>query len=1448
MERFREKFRVKRKNVKIIVEAITITLLSMILLNNHFVVNAIEEINNQGETEESKLIINQEIEKYLDLENEETLLQEKISVEIENFKTKEYEIIKENAPNIQNQFPKSIVVILNGEKLDSPLYTYNPETGKVEITLKKENNIGNWGNEKEEYKIIYKYNDIDIEKEENITLDTEITTKLENDNIELKTNKTKNLELVKTGENISISGKMTSEIYKGYMYENGENETEFNEIYNIEISNTDNINEIIIKNKDAYFIKENIETEENIIKNNINENIYFKSTKILKENMLKLLGDEGIVTIKNEKGEILSVINKDTKEDEYGIIEIFYNEKEVKNLEITTTIPIEEGSLKILNNKVILPDTGYSKEELKEFTKLEQLISANESNYKIESNLLDTTIQADFNINKTELSTMLENQEIEIKTILKSYNNEMELYENPTIKITLPEEIEEISLKEETKILYNEEIKVKDIKINKNQIIIQLEGKQTKYSEETIEGIIVDLKLNVKVNKESTNAKKNINMKIQNDNKEIDINKEISIISPKEIIALNNIKELGIETYGNEEVSTINLDREDKEKEININSEIVNNSEKEISNVKIIGDFPTNGERLIKEDKIENNLNMMLKSKIEMNKENCKIYYTDNSNATEDFNNIENGWQENSEDLLNIKKYMIIIDKMAVDEKVEFNYKVLIPENLDYNQQSIEGYKIIYEDNEIQSEKVIESTYIKMTTGKGPVIESNLSGFVGEKEITESSNIKAGEEIKYKINLRNVGTEDTNTLKISLDIPEGMYYKDDKTKRKIEINIDNIKANENIEKEIKLVVDEYLTEIKNIESKLNIKYKDTEKETNSIKYKIVPSEIIGKIEMITNTDTTFIEGDIIEYKAIIENNSNKNIENIKFKWNVPEFCKINSQAILGDDGWPEITFEPENTITIEKLEAKQSVKISLQVGIEEIEGNAGKVLVSATMTHEDDIYHIGESEEKIAYGINNFKIDMEANKENGFVKAGDEIIYTIKAINKNLIKSVPVIKDNISTNLNIIEIKIDGEIADESEIDIKSNNEIYITTEFEPEQTKVITIKTIVNKKESIEQDEKITNKAILVTEKLKEIESNTITHIISRENEESNNNGDSDNNTYKINGITWKDVNANGELEEHEERLNGIEVFLINIKDNKIQKDKEGKEIKTTTNTDGTYVLSEIPNGEYLIAFKYDNTKYKITTYKANGVNEEKNSKAISKKMQIDGKEDIYGVTDSIKVEKQNISNINMGLIETEKFDFKLNKYISKIIVENDKERKIYNYNDTQLAKIEIDSKKLDNSKLTVEYKIEVKNEGEVKGYIKNIVDYIPEGFTINQNINKNWYKKDGKIYNESLSNKEINPGESQKITLTLQKDINKGEFKTYSNNAEIFESYNELGIKDINSIEGNENPQENDFSTASLIISIKTGKIIMYTTLTILCMLIIIVGIIIIKKKVIE
>ena len=52
-------------------------------------------------------------------------------------------------------------------------------------------------------------------------------------------------------------------------------------------------------------------------------------------------------------------------------------------------------------------------------------------------------------------------------------------------------------------------------------------------------------------------------------------------------------------------------------------------------------------------------------------------------------------------------------------------------------------------------------------------------------------------------------------------------------------------------------------------------------------------------------------------------------------------------------------------------------------------------------------------------------------------------------------------------------------------------------------------------------------------------------------------------------------------------------------------------------------------------------------------------------------------------------------------------------------------------------------------------------------------------------------------------------------------------NNTAEIAEAYNELGIADSNSTPGNRVQGENDMGVADVIISIKTGEIILYSSL---------------------
>ena len=71
--------------------------------------------------------------------------------------------------------------------------------------------------------------------------------------------------------------------------------------------------------------------------------------------------------------------------------------------------------------------------------------------------------------------------------------------------------------------------------------------------------------------------------------------------------------------------------------------------------------------------------------------------------------------------------------------------------------------------------------------------------------------------------------------------------------------------------------------------------------------------------------------------------------------------------------------------------------------------------------------------------------------------------------------------------------------------------------------------------------------------------------------------------------------------------------------------------------------------------------------------------------------------------------------------------------------------------------------------------------------------------------------------------------LTLVLSYNITEDLIgNIVNNNAEIYESYNEQGLQDIDSKAGNEIPTEDDMSNADIAVSIVTGKIVGYTTLT--------------------
>jgi len=219
-----------------------------------------------------------------------------------------------------------------------------------------------------------------------------------------------------------------------------------------------------------------------------------------------------------------------------------------------------------------------------------------------------------------------------------------------------------------------------------------------------------------------------------------------------------------------------------------------------------------------------------------------------------------------------------------------------------------------------------------------------------------------------------------------------------------------------------------------------------------------------------------------------------------------------------------------------------------------------------------------------------------------------------------------------------------------------------------------------------------------------------------------------------------------------------------------------------------------------------------------ATGVDTSKNSKVVLKKITINGEEQTLAATDTIDVQ-ENIYNINIGLKEKLVFDLELNKYISRIVVQTSKNTKTYDYENSTFEKVEIHRKQLNGSLAVLEYTIKVKNNGEITGYAKNIVDYLPSGLTFSSELNKDWYLSGNYLYTKSLENIELKPGEEKEVKLVLTKTMTENNVGLINNRAEIYQDYNDFGNIDIDSTPNNQAQGEDDIGSVDVIIAVSTG-----------------------------
>ena len=1219
-------------------------------------------------------------------------------------------------------------------------------------------------------------------------------------------------------------------------------------------------------------------------------NVVYNKTVLEKEDFDKILGENGEITILNENSETLGVVNSETQADENGNIVIDYTGKEPSSIEIKTTTPIEEGDLVFKHTKSI---KAGEQEKVVNAVELASNVSidygtgvtnTSESRIKLEN----AKTEAGLEVNKDTLSTVIAN-DVEIRATLKSNNEQYNLFENPVLTFELPEAVENITINN-IDLIYETELSIANYTANGRTITVELAGKQTNYKEPGIEGAILVINASVNVNKKSATQDSKIIMTCVNKEETVSYENDIRVVAPKDMTAIHNISELGVETIGEEENTSVKLERGQEAKELETQLEVINNNENAVSNVKVLGTFPTRND--------ENNIDINIIEGLNVSGvEGAKVYYTENENATEDLQNSENGWQEEITDGTKVRKYLIEVPEMSSGTEINATYKVEVPALLEYNQKAKQGYKVNYNNNVTNTSNEINATEIVLETGVGPNLETKISATVSGNNLENNNVVKNGEVIRYKVEVSNIGSEDVTNVKVQGSVPEGTtlvvpedhfeytgssYYKELEDKV-FESTIDSIKVGESKTLEYEVRVNNDTSEGTTLVNKSAIAYGDAIKESNDLSLITSKGNIRVTVKRVTDRSIDLYETGVVQYFTIVENISNEKQENVSVITNLPNYLTVSRCNLITNMPKEEVTDEDlkdeynenagelteEEISAIEQMET-ETIEYQDEINIGTLEPGQNKIISYDMKINElknfsemtfSALAKIGTDEYKSNLITDNVKtVDVSAsmisNIENSYIKPGDVLEYTIN-IRNNGTQDIDgiILKDKISNSLTVNKVTVNDEEVEE----LKDRNNIEIRLSMSAGSESVIKIETLVNYSQGRFEAEPITNVAtveLLGKEIAKTAEITHIIEVIEDEEQGGNTEKPDDNNvddndvatgTSTITGIAFIDENANGQKDDGEELLSGVKVRLYNTETNNLVKQENGNILEATTNENGVYVLDHIGNGKYIVIFDYNNETYTLTKYKAEDVSENVNSDAMMKDLIINGQNQNVASTDIIEINDENISNINVGYVKVQKFDLKLEKFVNKIVIQDSSGSTVIEYGDETLARAELDAKRVNGATVLIEYKIRVSNVGEASGYARRIVDYMPNDLKFSSELNKDWYQTQEGVYNASLANDIINPGESREVTLTLTKSMTENNVGLINNTAEIDEAYNELGLTDINSTPGNRTNGENDMGSADVLLGIRTGGAVYIgiTIGTILVLGIIATVIIVIRRK---
>ena len=1452
--------------------------------------------------------------------------------------------IEVTAPEVNLVKPTSVTVVAtsmaatNGktEGLDftADNYTYDAETGKVTINVDNLKDSISWKkNVKDEYLLTYLYEGkevYDYAKANAINTSSNVVAKVTLYNtaeIVSEKNITATIAFDKQEGTIAdFDMQVPNSLSKGYIYANYDIEkkdkrveTEYNENYVATVNAASLVSSIeFVQEADAFVTEEKAEGSTTVSGTNY---AYDKKVEVRQDIFNKMLGEEGSITVKDENDKQLGVINKETElKDGKYVLDI--SKANVNKVKILTSAPVTEGQLEVNIVKALNGSIDYSKDQMKAFKTLNARFVGNTdtTSYKVEKAiaLKEPETKINLEVNKAELTTVVKNENVEIRAILDTSNIYNALYKNPTLKIILPADVKAVDLKG-TKILLDQGLKVKSSKVadeNGRKVInVVLEGTQTEYTiDAEYKGAIVVLNTDLTLDTLAPSGTEKITMQYSNGNDVATkasgtVEKEIKVVAPTGVVAsagIKNYKDGGKDVLSVAgEAKTVDIEANSENRVATIDGAVVNNYPNDISNIVVLGRIPAQGNKEIDSDnELGSTFTIPLATGVGtsgLDASDYTVYYSDNANATKDLNDANNGWKK--EATTASKSYLIAFNndfKMKSGDKFEFTYNINMPADISNNNSAYAMYKVYFNNNaEIGTMSENKSSAVLgMTTGTGPEAEITLKA--------NTDTVREEQIVEMTATIKNIGDEPIENAKLKIVAPEGtvhteipngeLAYRDSANKEK-QISLGNIKVGTTvtatyelrIEKGKKsatvtnsngeqvLIEENVYPGDKDIENTVSLIGDNVEGEIKSSPYTFKVLEGDLRLRTVSETFDTEIlkKGKVVNYKVSVENISyDKDLTNVTLHLSLPEGLKVrdvyysdskqmqeqNKDGVSINEN--EISVNVGNLQSLTKYMSENQntgdqpqtfkLRTAAYVYIEfEVENFTGDLnsLVSATAEGIDEHY-------ANVYSLHAATVDLsivQDELEKQYIKEGTEYTYRFTVTNNGEGPGVSnVITMNIPEGLSFVKASytVNGETKT---LDRISNKQLTINVQTINPREKLILDVTVKADLLSNSNDKEIKTSATLEADGFNRINSNEVTAIIEYDPNanHSGNGGTGGTRGYKITGTAWLDSNQNGARDESENGIANIPVLLLDKATNNVVTDSYTNEpLQATTSSDGKYEFDNLSNGEYLVVFVYDSSNFSLTEYQKDGVGERFNSDAIDVNLTLNGERKIAGITDTITINGDNVRDIDIGLYTANKFDLRLDKYIDKISLTTPTiGTRVDEYNNSELAKVEVLGQNLGKSSAVVEYKIVVTNEGSVPGYVNKIVDYVPSDVDFSTDLNPNWYLSDnGNIYNSSLADQMINPGESKEVTLVVSVKITEDLLGTITNNAEIYESYNDLGLQDIDSAIANKMETEDDMGKADVIFSLVTGKVVMYTSIAFVVIALIGFGAYEIKKRVLN